>query len=132
MQIMYKKIIFTAAILAVLAVILGAFGAHSLKAHLTADRIAIFETGIRYQFYHVFGLLLIAVLYQNNPSRHLLKWAAYFMIAGIFFFSGSLYLLACRHVLGIATWTWLGPMTPIGGIFFIIAWGVLAYAFWRK
>ncbi len=121
---MAKKILQTGAILAALAVILGAFAAHSLKNHLEPEQIAIFQTGVRYQFYHVFALLILGII-TLNFRHHFFKYAAGAFILGIVCFSGSLYLLASRFALGIESWTWLGPITPIGGMFFIIGWILL-------
>ncbi len=128
---MNAKIIKIAAFFALWAVILGAFGAHSLKEQLSPDRIAIFETGVRYQFYHAISILIIACLMYFNRSKWL-TYAAYFHSFGIVCFSGSLYLLSCRYLLGIETWTWVGPITPIGGFFFILGWISLIIAFWKN
>lgn len=121
---MSKNIIQTAAILGALAVILGAFAAHALKQHLDADQIAIFQTGVRYQYYHTFAILAVGLMAMKYPD-HLLKWSARAFLVGIICFSGSLYLLSSRFALGIESWTWLGPITPIGGLFFIIGWILL-------
>jgi len=129
---MHKNFIRIAGIMGVLAVVLGAFGAHSLKNVLEASQLNTYEVGIRYHFYHTLGLLLIAILYKEFPNKWL-RWAGYFFILGIICFSGSLYLLACRYVLGIASWTWLGPITPIGGVFFILGWSsILMGTFYKK
>lgn len=109
------------AFLGMLAVILGAFGAHGLEKILSANQIDTFETGVRYHFYHTFALLIACLLSSKHPTK-LLLWAARCFIIGILLFSGSIYLLACREVLGIESWWFLGPLTPIGGTFFIIGW----------
>ena len=118
---MNKNWIFWAAILGALAVGIGAFGAHGLKPKLSSEQIEVFKTASQYHFYHAFALLLIGIL-SIIKSDKLLIWAGYLMIAGILMFSGSLYLLASRQVLGIESWTWLGPLTPLGGFCFILAW----------
>ena len=115
------KFIRIAAILGALAVALGAFGAHSLKAVLTPDQLQTFETGVRYQFYHTIALLFVGLLMISKPSKAL-NMAAGSFIAGICCFSGSLYLLATRGLLGIENLSLLGPITPIGGLFFIVGW----------
>ena len=118
------KILRFGAIVLLLAVILGAFAAHGLQSIVEARQIKTFETGVRYQFYHGFALLIVGILTQWFSSNFV-RWAAYAFTVGLFLFSGSLYLLACREVLGIAHWWWLGPITPIGGTFFIIGWALL-------
>lgn len=125
-----KSLLLSAAIIAMLAVILGAFGAHSLKAHLSDSQLASFETGVRYQFYHSFGIFVAAILFGLYTVPQL-KTAGWVFLVGIVLFSGSLYLLSCRDLLGIASWKWLGPVTPIGGLAFIIGWGLLAYGVTR-
>lgn len=107
-----------AAVSGAVSVLLGAFGAHTLKEHLPAEALQVFETGVRYQFIHTIALLLCGVL----SDRFLTLRAGKFFVAGIVLFSGSLYLLALRSQLGIDSWTWLGPLTPLGGIMFILGW----------
>ena len=106
-----------------LAVLLGAFGAHSLKALINSDDLAIYETGIRYQFYHTFALFAVGILVYLKPSSLLVK-SGYAFAIGILFFSGSLYGLALRN-LGEVNLNWLGPITPIGGLFLIMGWLLL-------
>ncbi len=105
------------------AVILGAFGAHGLEGSLSPEQLETYKTGVTYQFYHALALLFLGLYSQHNPSK-LLKWAGILFSVGIFLFSGSIYLLACKDLLGIASWKWLGPITPIGGTLFIIGWGL--------
>ncbi len=104
-----------------LSVAAGAFGAHALKKHLSADMLAIFETGNRYQMYHALALILIGMLARTRPSGplHASGWS---MVIGTLIFSGSLYALA------LSGQRWLGAITPIGGTAFLIGWGLLAYA----
>ncbi len=104
-----------------LAVGLGAFGAHGLKNVLPADKLVTYTTGITYHFYHTLALLAIILLAQSHPSKWLRRGALFFIL-GIFLFSGSLYLLATREVIGLTHYKWLGPITPIGGVFFILGW----------
>ena len=118
------KILRTAAVFGFLSVAVGAFAAHGLKNILPPERILIFETGVRYQYYHTFALLAVAML-SAHFSDNLIKIAVRCFTIGIFLFSGSLYLLALRDVLGIADWWFLGPLTPIGGVFFMAGWGSL-------
>lgn len=122
---MAKFILSAASFLGAAAVMLGAFGAHGLKAKLDAYGLEIFQKGVEYQYYHVLALLAIGLLAVKYPGG-LLQWSANFMIAGIFLFSGSLYLLASRSLLGIESWSKvLGPVTPIGGLFLITGWILL-------
>ena len=109
---------------AFLGVILGAFGAHALKEQLTPDRLASFETGVRYQMYHALALLVVALLFQYLDER-LLRIVGWLFTVGVLLFSGSIYLLACRDMIGLTTYRWLGPITPIGGTMLIIGWGLL-------
>ncbi len=121
---MNAKILQVGALCLLLAVVLGAFAAHGLQSLLEAKQIKTFETGVRYQFYHGFAMLIVGILGHWYTSKWLSR-AAWAFGLGILCFSGSLYLLACREVLGIVSWTWLGPITPIGGVFFIIGWAML-------
>lgn len=105
---------------AALAVVFGAFGAHALKARLTPEMLAVYHTGAQYQFYHALGLLLIGVIAMQVPAFGFLRAAGWLMTAGIVLFSGSLYLLAASGI------RWLGAVTPLGGVAFIVAWLLLA------
>jgi uncharacterized membrane protein YgdD (TMEM256/DUF423 family) len=113
-----------------IAVVLGAFGAHGLEERLSADQLDTFNTGVRYQFYHAFGLLICGVLLQVKRQLKL-DWVGYCFAIGIVLFSGSIYLLACRDLLGIASWSWIGPITPIGGTFFIVGWALFIWRIQR-
>ncbi len=106
-----------------IAVILGAFGAHKLKEFISAEDLAIYETGVRYQFYHTFALLVVAILLHINHSS-LLNKCGYAFAAGIVLFSGSLYGLSLRN-LSEVNLNWLGPITPLGGLFLILGWLLL-------
>jgi len=119
---MDKKFLTIAAWLGALSVALGAFGAHTLKEYLSSQSLTTFETGVRYQFYHVFALALAGVLYKFYPNKKI-KLAGNLFILGILFFSGSLYCLA---ILGADNFKWIGVITPIGGVFFIAGWIFLA------
>jgi uncharacterized membrane protein YgdD (TMEM256/DUF423 family) len=107
---------------AALAVMLGAFGAHALKARISPEMLSVYHTASQYHFYHALGMLLIAALASQLNSSGALRLSGFLMLAGIVLFSGSLYLLAVTGV------TWLGAITPLGGLAFIAAWVVLAYA----
>lgn len=129
---MSQKILPIACLFGATAVILGAFGSHGLKSVLSDDQLRIYDIGIRYQFYHTFALFLSGLVYAKN-SHKFAKFASFFFIAGIFLFSGSLYLLASRSLMGLEHFTpVLGPLTPIGGICFIIGWLLLALSLTKK
>jgi uncharacterized membrane protein YgdD (TMEM256/DUF423 family) len=105
-----------------LGVILGAFGAHTLKARLTPELLAIFETGVRYQIYHALALLFLALVAEKRPKDGLLTAGGWLFVVGTLLFSGSLYVLALGGV------RWLGAITPVGGAAFIIGWFCLVVA----
>ncbi len=123
---MNKRIILTAAFFGVIAVILGAFGAHGLKKIVNSDALSVWAKGVEYQFYHVFALLFLSTFARFRSK--LIDWSYYCFTAGILFFSGSLYLLATREVLNISFVNYIGPITPIGGMFFIAGWILLFFA----
>lgn len=124
---MHRGFIITASVLGAIAVILGAFGAHGLKQILPLESVATFETGVRYQFYHVFALLATGVLFEKYPGKWI-KYAGYAFVAGIILFSGSLYLLTLLKATNTVGLTGLGIITPFGGLFFIAGWIFLAAA----
>ncbi len=116
-----KKLVSIGSIMMALAVIIGAFGAHALKPLMSVTQNQTFETGVKYHFYHALGILIIGILYNTIQHKNLIR-AAYLMLLGIILFSFSLYLLALKQSLGIGHWTFLGPITPMGGVCFIAAW----------
>lgn len=109
------------AILAMAAVALGAFGAHGLKAALSPERLEIFHTGVRYQFYHAFGLLFLGLWAKSSPNNRMISRAGISFLIGIVLFSGSLYVLSIRDLLNWSV-SWLGPVTPLGGVSFMVGW----------
>ena len=111
----------TACVLCGLAVVLGAFGAHTLKEKLTPELLASFETGVRYQFYHGLALLMIA-FFSKDVKNKFVQWAGISFIAGVILFSVSIYLLSIRDIIGMTNYKWLGPVTPLGGLCFISGW----------
>tara|TARA_Y100000782_G_C10132787_1_gene243665 strand:- start:208 stop:621 length:414 start_codon:yes stop_codon:yes gene_type:complete len=114
----------------VLSVALGAFGAHGLKKVVTTDMLITFQTGVHYQFIHTLALLALSILLLLPATKavsSLLKWSANLMIVGIALFSGSLYTMTFMSVSGGFP-AWLGPITPIGGLAFIMGWIFLMVA----
>ncbi|MEI6488268.1 MAG: DUF423 domain-containing protein [Bacteroidota bacterium] len=129
---MQKRIIVFSGISGAIAVALGAMAAHFLKSKLatgliTETNLQTFDTAARYQMYHSIVLLIVALLSDRITNKWLHKSASCFMI-GIVCFSGSLYLLATAGLMGFANVRWLGPITPIGGMFFIAGWLLLAFS----
>ena len=118
---MHKGFIKTAAIFGLLSVALGAFAAHSLKEMISDYAVNIFETGVRYQFYHVFALLAAGIIYKEFPNKFI-KWSGIFFISGIILFSGSLYFLTYVKGTVMPGYKWIGTITPIGGLLFILGW----------
>ena len=109
-----------------LSVILGAFGAHAFKKILSVERLESFETGVRYQIYAAFFLLIVGYILKFETSSE--KWISILMIAGAFLFSVSIYFLSFQDYWGVNL-KFLGPITPIGGLFMIISWGMLIWYF---
>jgi len=118
---MHKGFLRTAALLGALAVTLGAFGAHGLKTMVPPETVSTFETGVRYQFYHTFALLVIAILFEKFPHRNI-RYAGVCFITGIVLFSGSLYALTLLQATNTVGLRGIGAITPIGGVFFIAGW----------
>ncbi len=126
---MDKKIIATASVFGAIAVIAGAFGAHGLQGRLSSNELEVWHTAVQYQFYHVFALLFLSTGIVKNK---LVNTCYYLFTFGIIFFSGSLYLLSSRELIG---WDWIiymGPITPLGGLLFIAGWITLALAAYKN
>jgi len=118
-----KQIIQTSAIFGAIAVGIGAFGAHGLKVILAeTGRLETFETAVKYHFYHSLAILMVGILSIIKPDWKQLSTAAILMSIGILIFSGSLYVLSLTGI------TWLGAITPLGGVAFIAGWGFLFLA----
>ncbi|MDX2362744.1 MAG: DUF423 domain-containing protein [Crocinitomicaceae bacterium] len=119
---MNKKVVITGAVLIMLAVILGAFGAHSLKEVISEKSLASYEVGVRYQIYH--GLALLIIGFSSDKLSFDLKWAHRIMLTGVLLFSCSIYLLSIQSLLGVEL-NFLGPVTPLGGVLIIASWVIL-------
>lgn len=128
---MYKPALTAGALLAGVAVILGAFGAHALKAVMAPEQLVTFETGVRYQFYHSIALVLGGILYSSFPFKQI-KLAYGFFLAGILLFSGSLYLLTLMKANGVVGLSGIGIITPFGGLCFIAGWLLLVLGIAKK
>lgn len=128
---MHKIFLFIGTLLAGMAVILGAFGAHGLKKIVGPETVNTYQTGVQYQMYHAFALILVAILYERWQSN-LLNFAGIFFIAGIVLFSGSLYLLASLKAMNKVGVSGIGMITPIGGLLFIAGWVLLLIAIIKK
>jgi uncharacterized membrane protein YgdD (TMEM256/DUF423 family) len=126
---MDKKIISTGAIFGMLAIILGAFGAHALKKVLSFEELSTFETGVRYQMYHALFLVFIGL--ATELSQKAKKTIYYLVVIGVLFFSGSVYLLATNSQTSF-DFKVIGFVTPIGGLLLILAWGVLLVNYLKK
>lgn len=113
------------ALSALLAVGLGAFGAHALRSQLNDYARGIYETAVQYHFYHALALLAVGLLAFNQPANTLVRSSGWLFLLGTLLFSGSLYLLSISGV------RWLGAITPLGGLCFIAGWACLATAGWR-
>ena len=122
---MERKVFTAGAMLAGLGVALGAFGAHGLKAVVSPEMLAVFETGVRYQMYHGLGLLALAWAIGRWPERRLAT-GAWLLLAGTAVFSGSLYFLVLMDT------RWLGAITPLGGVALIAGWGLTAWRLGKR
>lgn len=123
---MNKNIAVTATLLIALGIVLGAFGAHGLKEVVSAEKVASYEVGVRYQIYH--GLALLILAFNANKFEEGLRTFLIFILAGVILFSGSIYLLAINDLIAFDL-RFLGPVTPIGGVLLIMGWGILLRKF---
>lgn len=121
---MKKTILGTACFFGMLAVVLGAFGAHGLKQLVDMEAVATFETGVRYQMYHAFFLFVLGLIPETLVQSR--KWIFRFAVIGVVLFSFSIYVLALNDITRF-DFKVLGLLTPIGGVFLITAWGLLGY-----
>lgn len=128
---MNKTFLITAALLGAVSVGLGAFGSHGLKDKLNDYTLGIFETAVRYQFYHVFALLAAGILFQQFGNSYML-WSGRLFIAGIILFCGSLYALTFFLANNNDSMKWLGAITPLGGLCFIAGWVCMAIAMIKR
>jgi uncharacterized membrane protein YgdD (TMEM256/DUF423 family) len=126
---MERKITSVAAFMGMTAIILGAFGAHALKKQLSIEQLGSFETGVKYQMYHALFLLFLGM---NTFLNEKVKKAVFqLVIFGVFFFSGSIYLLTTKAITGV-DFKFIGIVTPIGGAFLIVGWSILLWNIWKS
>lgn len=125
-----KTILLAGSLFCLFAVVFGAFAAHSLKQFIEPNAIEIFQTGVKYQFYHGLAILFCGLWYKMESNSNL-KNSALLFTAGIFLFSGSLYLLSFKNLVALPL-SIIGPATPIGGIFFIAGWATLIYTILKQ
>src|ERR1035438_3104260 len=119
---MNKNFLAAGTLFGAFSVALGAFAAHALKSMLSADAVAVFETGVRYQFYHAFALLIIGIAAEKFSDKWV-RWSGNCFIAGIILFSGSLYALTILRIAEASpAIKFVGVITPVGGLFFIAGW----------
>ena len=128
---MQKIFLILGTILAGLGVALGAFGAHGLKKIVPPETVSSYQTGVQYQMYHAFALLLVGIL-SERLSRSFINWSGAFLILGIILFSGSLYLLASLKAMNKVGVSGIGIITPIGGLMFLAGWIFLLTAIIKK
>lgn len=131
MEARLNRMIQVGAFTAGIAVTLGAMGAHLLKNHLSTADLDIFKIGVQYQFYHAIAILITAAIYAQHDRKGL-KWTYRFFLLGMFIFSGSLYFLSISELTFGTRMTWLGAITPIGGLFLIVGWISFFLSFFRK
>ena len=130
-----KYFISIAAFLGALTVALVAFGAHALKAVLSPAALVTYETAVRYQMYHVLALMITGILFQKATlpkQQKQLTRAGLFFIDGIVLFSGSLYFIVAKPFLGIEGLPWVGIITPMGGLLWMVAWVLLGLSQFRS
>ena len=125
---MERKLISVAALMGITAIILGAFGAHALKKQLSVEQLGSFETGVKYQMYHALFLLFLGI--NSFLNEKVKKTVFQLVVFGVFFFSGSIYLLTTKPITGV-DFKFIGIVTPIGGVLLILAWSVLFWNVWR-
>lgn len=126
---MNRKLIITGIVLLIIAILLGAFGAHGLKKIVSEDTIKTFDVGVRYQFYAAFGLLILGM----NADKFNVNWNIFYnlLFIGVLFFSGSIYLLVINDYVPISKKI-IGPITPVGGLLQISSWVYLLFSFLKK
>ncbi len=125
---MNKSITVSGATIIMLAIVLGAFGAHALKERLDAEQLASFETGVRYAMYHGLAFLVLGLAADRLPK---ITWVYRLLLSGVLLFSGSIFLLSMQSIFGVEL-KFLGPITPIGGVLMIAGWSIFILSILKK
>jgi uncharacterized membrane protein YgdD (TMEM256/DUF423 family) len=128
---MHKIFLILGTVLGGLAVALGAFGAHGLKKLVPPETVATYQTGVQYQMYHALALILVGILTERTANSFL-NYSGLLFLGGVVFFSGSLYLIVSMQAMNKAIPTYIGIITPVGGLLFIIGWILLLLGIIRK
>src|SRR6476659_6286628 len=128
---MHKIFLILGNVLGGLAVALGAFGAHGLKKLVPPETVATYQTGVQYQMYHALALILVGMLTERTANSFL-NYSGLLFLGGVVFFSGSLYLIVSMQAMNKAIPTYIGIITPLGGLLFIIGWILLLLGIIRK
>jgi uncharacterized membrane protein YgdD (TMEM256/DUF423 family) len=128
-RILQRNFLTAGALLGMLAVIFGAMGAHALKDKLEPAQLSSFETAVRFQFFHALVFLILGNSKELIATQHA-KTIFAFLITGVILFSGSIYLLSTAKLSGLNNLRFIGPITPIGGMLMITAWGLLTYCYY--
>ena len=128
---MQKTFLILGTLLGGIGVVLGAFGAHGLKKLVGADTVGTYQTGVQYQMYHAFALIIVGMLFERAQNNYLL-WAGWLFFIGIILFSGSLYLLASLKAMNKVGVSGIGIITPVGGLLFVLGWLLLLIGLLKK
>ena len=128
---MHKTFLSLGALFGGIAVALGAFGAHSLKNIVSSDVVSVFQTGVQYQMYHTLALLVVAIVYERLPNQWI-RWSGYLFSFGILLFSGSLYLITALKAEETSIPVFIGAVTPVGGLLFILGWLSLLIGIFKR
>lgn len=126
MQKRFKILILIASALGALSVLFGAFGAHTLSAQLSPKSLHAYETGVEYQFYHTIAIFITALLYRAYRIKGFF-WIGLFFLGGILLFSGSLYILSTKELMGIENTQFIGILTPLGGLALMGSWAAIFF-----
>jgi len=128
---MHKTFLSLGALFGGIAVALGAFGAHGLKNIVSSDVVSVFQTGVQYQMYHTLALLVVAIVYERLPNQWI-RWSGYLFSFGILLFSGSLYLITALKAEETSIPVFIGAVTPVGGLLFILGWLSLLIGLFKR
>ena len=128
---MHKTFLSLGALFGGIAVALGAFGAHGLKNIVSSDVVSVFQTGVQYQMYHTLALLVVAIVYERLPNQWI-RWSGYLFSFGILLFSGSIYLITALKAEETSIPVFIGAVTPLSGLLFILGWLSLLIGLFKR